>query len=326
MMSSVVRQGVVLAAGRGTRLQPFSEIRPKPLHPVCNKPIMQYQIEAMYAAGIHDICIVVGPGGELIRRHFGDGRRFGPRISYIEDQAPAGIAASLALTEPWVDGPFAVFLGDIFLSLGDMAPALAPMDEGAAGTIVVRRDTPAAVRRNFAVVTERGGRISRVIEKPAEPPTDLKGCGVYVFDRTIFDAIRRTPRSALRNEYEITDAVQILIDMGRPVYAADIVRWDINITFPADLLECNLRVLREQRLESLVGEGARIGVQTRLAGSIVGEQAVVDSPVMLEQCLVLPGAHVAELQENARRCIFGNGLHWSDPGGGRGGLRQREVG
>jgi glucose-1-phosphate thymidylyltransferase len=326
MMSSVVRQGVVLAAGRGTRLQPFSEIRPKPLHPVCNKPIMQYQIEAMYAAGIHDVCVVVGPGGEPIRKHFGDGRRFGLRISYIEDQAPAGIAASLALAEPWVDGPFAVFLGDIFLSLGDMALALGPMEEGAAGTIVVRRDTPAAVRRNFAVVTERGGRVSRVIEKPAVPPTNLKGCGVYVFDRTIFDAIRRTPRSALRNEYEITDAVQILIDMGRPVYAADIVRWDVNITFPADLLECNLRVLREQQLESLVGEGARIGVQTRLAGSIVGEQAVVDSPVMLEQCLVLPGTHVAELQENAHRCIFGNGMRWADPSSDRAAFQQREVG
>jgi glucose-1-phosphate thymidylyltransferase len=317
MISNCVHQGVILAAGRGTRLQPFSETRPKPLHPICNKPIMQYQIEAMYAAGIHDICIVVSPSGDLIRKHFGDGRRFGPRISYIEDQAPAGVAASLALAEPWVDGPFAVFLGDIFLSLGDMAPALGPMDEGAAGTIVVRRDTPAAVRRNFAVVTERGGRVSRVIEKPAEPPTDLKGCGVYVFDRTIFDAIRRTPRSALRNEYEITDAVQILIDMGRPVYAADIVRWDVNITFPADLLECNLRVLRERQLESLVGEGARISVQTRLAGSIVGERAVVDSPVMLEQCLVLPGAHVAELRENAHRCIFGNGLHWADPSSDR---------
>src|SRR5512138_3091741 len=165
MMSSIVRQGVVLAAGRGTRLQPFSETRPKPLHPICNKPIMQYQIEAMYEAGIRDVCIVVGPSGQPIRDYFGDGRRFGPRISYIEDAAPAGIAASLALAEPWVDGPFAVFLGDIFLSLSDMAPALAPMDDGAAGTIVVRRDTPAAVRRNFAVVTEPGGRISRVIEK-----------------------------------------------------------------------------------------------------------------------------------------------------------------
>ncbi|HEU5103232.1 MAG TPA: sugar phosphate nucleotidyltransferase [Roseiflexaceae bacterium] len=307
-----VQQGVILAAGRGTRLQPFSEIRPKPLHPICNKPIMQYQVEAMYAAGIQDICIVVGPGGEMIRKHFGNGHRFGPRITYIEDQAPAGIAASLALAEPWVGGPFAVFLGDIFLSLGDMAPALAPMDAGAAGTIVVRRDTPAAVRRNFAVVTERDGRISRVIEKPAEPPTDLKGCGVYVFDRSIFDAIRRTPRSALRNEYEITDAVQILIDMGRPVYAADIVRWDINITFPADLLACNLRVLREQQLDSLVGAGARVSAQTRLASSIVGEQAVVDSPVVLEQCLVLPGARVAELSENAHRCIFGNGLQWAE--------------
>jgi dTDP-glucose pyrophosphorylase len=321
MMNSVVRQGVVLAAGRGTRLQPLSGACPKPLHPICNKPIMQYQIEAMRDAGIDDICIVVGPSGEQIRGSFGDGRLLGVRIRYIEDSAPSGIAASLALAEPWVAGPFAVFLGDIFLALNDLAPALAPLDAGAAGTIVVRRDTPAAVRRNFAVVTEHDGRVSRVIEKPAKPPTDLKGCGVYVFDRTIFDAIRRTPRSALRNEYEITDAVQNLIDMGRPVYAADIVRWDVNITFPEDLLECNLRLLHEQQLDSLVGQGARVGVQTRLAASIIGEWAVVDSPGILEQCLVLPGAHVAELEGTAHRCIFGNGLVWVDPN-----LRHRAVG
>jgi dTDP-glucose pyrophosphorylase len=306
-----VEQGLILAAGRGTRLHPLSGVIPKPLHPVCNKPIMQYQIEAMRQAGIAEIAVVLGPGGGAIRAFFGSGARLGVQISYIDDPAPAGIASSLARAEGWARGPFAVFLGDIFLALDDITPALEPLSGGCAGTIVVRRDTPEAVRRNFAVLTGADGRVTRVIEKPAEPPTDLKGCGVYVFDQAIFEAIRRTPRSALRGEYEITDAVQILVEMGRPLYAADVVRWDVNITFPEDLLDCNLRVLRELRVGSLVGTAARVHASARLASSIVGDGARVEAPVLLEECLVLPGARVSDLPGGAHRHIFGDGLVWS---------------
>ena len=313
-MTPTVQQGVVLAAGRGTRLQPLSRLYPKPLQPVCNKPIMQYQLEAMRDAGILDVAIVISSAGEAIRAHFGDGHDLGLRLAYVEDLAPAGIASSLALVEPWVRGPFIVFLGDIFLALRDLAPALLPRGSGAAGTIVVRRDTPDAVRRNFAVVTDPDGRVGRVIEKPAEPPTDLKGCGVYVFDGAIFDAIRRTPRSALRNEYEITDAVQLLVEMGRPVYAADVVRWDVNVTFPEDLLACNLRVLRERQLDCLVGAGARVSRWARLAASIVGDRAIVDSPIHLEECLVLPDTRVASQGGTLRRRIFADGLIWTADG------------
>ncbi|MBC8159741.1 MAG: NTP transferase domain-containing protein [Roseiflexaceae bacterium] len=325
-MSNTVRQGVVLAAGRGTRMHALSNSFPKPLQPICNKPIMQYQIEAMRDAGISEIALVVGPNGQEIRSYFGTGGWLGVQLTYIEDGAPAGIAASLALTEPWIDGPFVVFLGDIFLALTDLSSALAPLDDGAAATIIVRRDLPEAVRRNFAVVTDAAGRISRVIEKPADPPTNLKGCGVYVFDQSIFDAIRRTPRSALRNEYEITDAVQILIDFGRPVFAADIVRWDINVTFPEDLLACNLRLLREQHRASLIGQGAHVGGQTRLANSIIGDQAVVAAPVLFEECLVLPGAHVAAREADAHRMIFGDGVRWAAQVAVGGELAERTVG
>lgn len=310
-MSSCVRQGVILAAGRGTRLHPLSLAYPKPLRPICNKPIMQYQIEAMRAAGITDIGIVIGATGAPIRACFGDGSRLGVQISYVEDHAPAGIAASLACVEPWVHGPFMVFLGDIFLALDDLTPALAPLDNGAAGTIIVRRDASAAVQRNFAVVTDERQRVITVIEKPKVPPTNLKGCGVYVFDQTIFEAIRRTPRSALRNEYELTDAIQTLIDFDKPVVAADVVRWDLNITFPEDLLLCNLRVLRERGISSLIGSGARFNREVQLISSVVGDDALIDASVCLEECLVLPGARIADVEGTKRRHIFSSDMHLS---------------
>jgi dTDP-glucose pyrophosphorylase len=308
-MNHPVRQGVILAAGRGARLQPLSSIRPKPLQPICNKPIMQYHLEAMRDAGIGEVAVVIGPTSAPIRSYFGDGQLLGLRIHYVEDPEPAGIAASLALVEPWLRGPFVVFLGDVFVRLTDLETALSPMRLDAAGTLVVRRDSPEAVRRNFAVIADQEGRIERVIEKPANPPTDLKGCGIYVFDQTIFDAIRRTRRSSLRNEYEITDAIQILLGLGRPVFASEIARWDVNVTYPEDLLACNLRLLHEQRLDNLIGHAVSISERARMASSVVGDRAVLEGPVQLEECLVFPDARVRDIGP-VRRRIFVDGVVW----------------
>lgn len=310
-MSGPIRQAVVLAAGRASRLQPLSAVLPKPLAPVCNKPIMQHQIEAARDACIEHVLVVIGPSSLAIRDYFGDGRRLGVRMEYIMDPEPAGIAASLSLVASWVQDGFVAFLGDIFLRMRDLRAALQPVERGAAGALLVSRDTTDAISRSYAVLTEADGRVYRVIEKPANPSTDVKGCGVYVFDRAIFEAIRRTPRSAMRGEYEITDAIQILIEMGRPVFAAEEVIWDVNITYPEDLLACNLRLLREQQLEHLIGEGARVSQHARLVNSVVGERAVVEAPVLIEDCLVLPNAHVPHHHEPIRRRIFADGLVWA---------------
>lgn len=308
-----VRQGVVLAAGRGARLRPLSDGLPKPLAPVCNKPIIQYQLEAMRDAGVRDVAIVIGPNGGPIRARFGDGSGLGVRIEYVTDPAPAGIAASLLRAEPWVEGPFTLFLGDIMLALDDLAPAFEPLERGAAGSLVVRHDTPEAVRRNFVVVADETGRVSGVVEKPrGELPSDLKGCGAYVFDRAIFAAIRRTRPSPLRNELELTDSIQTLIDMGGPLYAAEVVRWDINVTYPVDLLDCNLRLLRDRGLGRLVGVGAWIHAGAELRRSIVGDGAIVGAPIVLDECVVLPGARVGDFgARRFRRHIFAPEAVWA---------------
>jgi dTDP-glucose pyrophosphorylase len=307
-MSNKVQQGVILAAGRGKRIHPLTHLYPKPLQPVCNKPIMQYQMEIMREAGIDEIAVVIGSNGNPIKEYFGHGHSFGLKIDYIEDPEPEGIASSLARAESWVRGPFAVFLGDIFLVCTDFTQALIPLENGAVGTILVRRDRPEMVRRNFAVIADSDGQVERVIEKPSDPSTDLKGCGVYVFAPSIFDAIRRTPRSTLRNEYELTEALQLFIEMGEPVFAVEVVRWDVNISYPDDLLACNLKVLREMNLDSLIGQGARIGSQTQIKSSIIGDRAIVDSPVVLEECLVLPDTQVVDREGTMRRHIFGDSL------------------
>lgn len=308
-----MKQGVILAAGRGSRIRPFSDHFPKPLLPICNKPVMQYQVEAMRDAGIDDITVVVGHRGEQIRGHFGDGGSLGVRMRYVVDENPQGIAASLLTARDAVHGPFALFLGDIFIALDDLAPAMRRMAErGADGAVIVRQEPDLdVIRLNFSVVADGDGRISRVIEKPADPPSNLKGCGVYIFTPSIFEAIDRTPRSSLRNEYEITDAIQTLVDMGTGVYSEELARWDWNITFPGDLLDLNLKVLGEQRLDYLLGAGAVVSENTQLVNSIVGDRAVIEAPSLIEECLVLADCRVDRNYGSIRRHIFADGLTWA---------------
>lgn len=276
---------------------------------------MQYQLEALRDAGVLDAAIVVGPNGNAIRTQFGTGENLGMRLVYFDDPCPSGIASSLLLVEPWIRGPFALFLGDIMFTFHDLSVAFAKMSEGAAGTLAVRPDTADAIRRNFAVIADGDGRVSRVIEKPADPPNELKGCGVYSFDAAIFEAIRRTPRSPLRNEYEITDSIQTLIDMGRPVFAVNTVEWDENVTYAHDLLTTNLRLLQRSGLGSLIGAGASVHRDATVRRSIIGHGAIIDAPVVLDECLVWPGAVIREPAAAVfRRHIFAEGLIWSADG------------
>ena len=132
---------------------------------------------------------------------------------------------------------------------------------------------PAMVRRNFVIQADERGRVHRVIEKPRYVDSQLKGCGLYVFDPHIFDAIRRTPRTAMRDEYEITDSIQILINDGYVVHHHPIVERDLNLTKPDDLLTINLIELGAARAAP-PGRRAtsRSPEGTRIERSVIGER------------------------------------------------------
>jgi glucose-1-phosphate thymidylyltransferase len=309
-----VQQGVILAAGRGSRLQPLSTRCPKPILPVGNKPVMQHHLEWMRDVGITEIAVVLGPTSESIAQYFGTGASLGVSLHYIFDPEPAGIATSLARAESWLRGSVVVALGDVFVASHGRNAALTQFAAtGAAASFLVRRDTADSVRRNFAVVADIEGRVRRVVEKPTAFVSDLKGCGIYIFAPVIFDAIRRTPRSVLRNEVELTDAVQKLVDMDQPVYAVEITGWDVNITFPRDLLVCNLKLLKDMKANNLIGKGASIAHETNLDTCIVGSGARVDAGVVLKECLVFAGVRVPLLSGNLHRAIVTSQCIWRDP-------------
>ncbi|OQB28628.1 MAG: Glucose-1-phosphate thymidylyltransferase [Chloroflexi bacterium ADurb.Bin180] len=290
--------GVILAAGKGSRIQPLNLYLPKPLLPVCNKPIIQYQLEDMQRIGVRDVIIVVGHLKEEIISYFGDGSALGLKIRYVEQQQTLGIAHAVAQLESQVNTPFILFLGDIFLVPKDLQIMERMFWERRAGAVlaVKKEPNPEYIRRNFAVILHASGTVTRVIEKPRYLANNLKGCGVYIFDLSIFDAIRRTPRTAQRDEYEITNSIQILIDDGFPVYPADVIEWDMNITFACDLLECNRSQLGRLGKTQLVGEHAVLHPGVKLHGSVLGDRVVVDQPVEIKDSLVLPGTHISGTQ------------------------------
>jgi dTDP-glucose pyrophosphorylase len=297
--------GVILAAGKGSRIQPLNLYLPKPLLPVCNKPIIQYQLEDMRNIGVRDVIIVVGHLKEEIISYFGDGSSLGLRIRYVEQQETLGIAHAVAQLEHVVDSPFILFLGDIFLVPKDLQSMERMFWERRAGAVlaVKREKNPEYVRRNFAVILHASGTVTRVIEKPRYVTSDLKGCGVYIFDLAIFDAIRRTPRTAQRDEYEITNSIQILIDDGFPVYPAEVIDWDMNITFACDLLECNCNQLQRLAKPYLIGENTTVHPGAILEGSVLGDNVTVEHPIKIKDSLILSGSHVTSTQDLQRMLI-----------------------
>jgi len=297
--------GVILAAGKGSRIQPLNLYLPKPLLPVCNKPIIQYQLEDMCKIGVQDVIIVVGHLKEEIISYFGDGSSLGLRIRYVEQRRTLGIAHAVAQLENEVNSPFILLLGDIFLVPKDLQSMERMFWERRAGAVlaVKREKNPEYIRRNFAVILHASGTVTRVIEKPRYLTSDLKGCGVYIFDLAIFDAIRRTPRTAQRDEYEITNSIQILIDDGYPVYPAEVIDWDMNITFACDLLECNRKQLKRLNKPYLVGPNTTLHPGATLQGSVLGSGVTVEKPIVIKDSLVFSGVRITSEQDIERMLL-----------------------
>jgi dTDP-glucose pyrophosphorylase len=302
--------GVILAAGKGTRMQPFSEHYPKPILPVAGKPLLVHQLEKMRGLGIEDVVIVIGHLGHEVVRALGDGGRFGLRLHYVEQGETLGIAHAVCRLEPHVDRPFFLFLGDIYFATEDLGRMTRMLGgaQGTSGVLAVKREKdPAAIRRNFVVMTRPDGSVHRVIEKPRHPRTDLKGCGIYLFDPAFFDAVRRTPRTALRNEYEITDSIQIFVDDGYRVEVADVIKSDVNLSYAKDLLDLNLELLDQSGQRNWLGQNVRLAAGARPERCVLMDDVVVERPIALRDCLVFPGTRIRSEHDVERAIVTPDG-------------------
>lgn len=293
-MKASETMGVILAAGKGTRIQPFSDRYPKPILPIAGKPLIVYQLEALREVGVRDVIIVIGHLGFEVVRALGDGSQFGVRIRYVEQGATLGIAHAVSRLEQKVDRPFFLFLGDIYFEMAKLDQLASALEPGVCdAALAVKRETDAEqIKRNFVVHTGSDGFVERVIEKPRHPRTNLKGCGLYLFDISFFDAIRRTPRTAMRDEYEITDSIQIFIDDKYRVRALEVVRNDLNLTYAYDVLALNLHVMRTRGEKNIIGANVKVANGARVENSILMDGAEIVNPISIRNCLVFPGSVV----------------------------------
>ncbi len=279
--------GVIMAAGKGTRMEPFSSDVPKPLLPICNVPLIEYHINILKGLSVDEIIVVVGHLSFEIARQIGDGSRLGVQIRYVEQKENLGIAHAVGKLEPYIRSRFMLFLGDIFFEHDHLDQMIEKMERNGSSAVlgVIEEKDPEAIKRNFTVLLEPDGRVRRVIEKPRYVTNRLKGCGIYLFDPHLFDAIRRTPRTAMRDEYELTDAIQILIEDGFPVEIADVIKSDINLTYAQDLLRCNLKYLNTLPCDSVIGRNVVLN-GARISGSVVGNDVVIEHPITIRNSLI----------------------------------------
>lgn len=291
--------GVILAGGKGSRIHPLSERFSKCTLPLCNIPLMEYHIKMMKDAGITDIAILVGHNGFDVVSAIGNGQRQGVNIKYINQEERLGIAHAVGKLEPYIDRPFLLFLGDIYFDCPSIKPLIDIFETDKVNAVLATKieSDREAIKRNFAVILDQNEFVSRVIEKPRYIHNDIKGCGLYLFDLHIFDAIRRTPRTAMRDEYEITDSIQIMIQDGFKVKTSNIINNDLNITFIEDLLMLNLTLLNKSGKNTIIGKNTSIKNESHMDNVVVGDNVVIKNDIKIKNSLIFSNTVVSTAED-----------------------------
>ena len=292
-------KGLILSGGKGTRLRPITHTSAKQLVPVANKPVLFYGIEAMAQAGITEVGIIIAPEtGEEIKSAAGDGSRFGVTLTYILQDEPLGLAHAVLTAEPFLaESPFVMYLGDNLLQGGIQDLVGAFREHGPDALILL---TPVPDPQNYGVAELADGAVHRLIEKPAEPKTDLALVGVYMFTPAVHAAARAIEPSG-RGELEITDAIQHLVDRGLRVEPHVVKGWWKDTGRLDDMLAANRLVLDtiEGRIEGeLIASqvDGRVVVErgAHLERSTVRGPAIIGAGARLIDCYVGPYTAVGE--------------------------------
>jgi glucose-1-phosphate thymidylyltransferase len=328
-------KGLILSGGAGTRLRPITHTSAKQLVPVANKPVLFYGIEALVAAGIREVGIIIAPEtGDEIKAAVGDGSRFGVTVTYIPQAQPLGLAHAVLTAEPFLAGdPFVMYLGDNLLRDGitDLVGAFRASEPDA---LILLTSVPDP--ENYGVAELSGESVVRLVEKPANPPTNLALVGVYMFGAAILGAARAIEPSG-RGELEITDAIQRLIDDGHRVESHRVTGWWKDTGQLADMLEANRLVLEDidprmegelvdSRVEGrvVIEEGARlertlvrgpaiVGAGADLRDAYIGPYTSVGPGVVIagsevEHSILLAGARVRDLGTRMEASLLGRNV------------------
>lgn len=297
-------KGLILAAGKGTRLYPVTHHIPKPLLPLANRPTLEYAFDRLKEMGVTDICVVVGEMEHQMKEFLGDGSRYGVNLSYVRQTDPKGLAHAVGFAKEFVAGDdFVLYLGDAMYSEGFEAHARKFAESGCANLNIVK---PVKDPERFGVANVEGDRIVKLVEKPKQPESNLAMAGMYFFGPQIWDVLPDLQPSA-RGEYEITDAIQMLIDRGETVLASvyegawfDTGTLDSFLETSAFLIEGGKKIAESAQVEGQIKDSVVVG-----EGAKVRCTSIADS-------VVLPGADV-DVEGEIRHAVLGGRVASSGP-------------
>ena len=304
-------KALILAGGAGTRLRPITHTSAKQLVPVANKPILFYGIEAMVSAGITEIGVIVGDTRAEVIAALGDGSQWGAQITFIPQDAPLGLAHCVLIAADFLgDDDFVMYLGDNLLEqdLGAFVHAFEAAratPEPPTAQILLKR-VPDPHRFGIAEL-DAAGHVVRLVEKPADPPTDLALVGVYLFDRTINDAVRAIAPSP-RGELEITDAIQWLVDQGLRVRQEELTGWWIDTGKLTPLLEANRLLLEkiDTRIDGSVDEASTIDGRVVVEAGATVVASTLRGPLVIGAGAVVEHSFIGPFSAIGDRCVVRN--------------------
>ena len=287
-------KGIILHGGHGTRLRPLTHTGPKQLLPIANKPMSQYCLESLVNAGVSEIAIIIGGiGSNKVQEYYGNGEKFGAKITYVNQDYPRGIAHAISLCREFVgNDKFVVFLGDNIIkkSIVEYVSKFKQSD-ASASILLCEVSNPT----QFGIADVKDGVIKKIMEKPKDPPTNFAVTGIYLLTPTIFDIIDRL-KPSWRNEYEITDALQMLLEENHKIIYDMVTDYWKDTGTPHDIIHANEVILSsmEPYFHGTKEENVLISGNVMIGkGTIIKKGSKVIGPIIIgKECIIGPDTHI----------------------------------
>ena len=308
-------KGIILHGGHGTRLRPLTHTGPKQLLPIANKPMSQYCLESLVEAGISEIAIIIGgTGSSKVQEYYGNGEKFGAKITYVNQDYPRGIAHAINLCKKFIgNDKFVVFLGDNIIkkSIADYVSRFKQSD-ASASILLCEVSNPT----QFGIADVKNGTIKKIMEKPKDPPTNLAVTGIYLLTSVIFDIIDRL-KPSWRNEYEITDALQMLLEENHKIIYDMVTDYWKDTGTPHDIIHANEVILRSMKPYFYGAKEENVTINGNVMigeGTVIKNGSRIVGPVIVgKECIIGPDAHIGpniSIGDNSKlsRCDIKNSI------------------
>jgi len=298
-------KGLILSGGYGTRLRPLTYSQQKQLIPVANKPIIYYPIQDLLEAGIEDIGVVVGPNREQVEKTIHEGG-FPARFEYIYQEEPLGLAHCIKISRHFLkDEPFIMYLGDNVLRDG-IAEHVEEFRDSKVDASILLTEVEDPSQFGVAELNEKG-EVERLVEKPKKPPSNLALVGIYMFNPCIHQAVDSI-KPSWRNELEITDAIQWLIENGYKVKSSIVNGWWKDTGKPRDIMEVNRLILDgiEAKDEGNVKDSQVIGRVKIGKGTVIDDGSVIKGPAIIGAGCIITNSYVGPYTSIGDNCVLRN--------------------